>query len=187
MRSMGFGVWAWALGAAATVARAAGALAAAFRAAGFGWGLALARADDVLVLLVDALLSMRWKLHQAFPGGQCVRGVHSIFTEATHATDEGRGEAARARTGGARRHRRRRDAASGSGLPRGGGREDLLRLGPQGPQGPQRAREPAACPHRRSLLGRLVAHHRGDGAGPRGRGPAGVSLPRPGPRALRKG
>src|SRR5260370_40138524 len=173
MRSMGFGVWAWALGAAATVTRAAGALAAAFRAAGFGWGLALARADDVLDFLVDALRFMRWNLHQAFSGGQCVRGVHSMFTEATHATDEGPGEAARARAGGARRHRRRRDAASGSGLPRGGGREDLLRLRPQGPQGPQRAREPAARPHRRSLIRPLVAHHRRDDTGPRARCRAG--------------
>src|SRR5260370_37315301 len=186
MRSMGFGVWAWALGAAATVARAAGALAAAFRAAGFGWGLALARADDVLDFLVDVLLFMRWNLHQAFTGGQCARAVHSIFTEATHATDEGSGEDARTGAGGTRRHRRRRDAASGAGLPRGGGREDLLRVGPQGPQGPQRAREPAARPHRRSLLGRLVAHLRGDGAGPRARDRARPALPRPAPPPLRK-
>src|SRR5260370_4265163 len=136
MRSMGFGVWAWALGAAATVARAAGALAAAFRAAGFGWGLALARADDVLDFLVDALLFMRWNLHQAFTGGQCVRAVHSILTEATHAIDEGSGEDARTGAGGARRHRRRRDAASGAGLPRDGGREDLLLLQPPWPQRP---------------------------------------------------
>src|SRR5690242_2337377 len=103
-----------------------------------------------------------------------------------HATDEGAGEDAGAGTGGARRHRRRRDAAPGAGVSRAGGRQALLRLGPEGPQGPQRAQKSAPGHDRRPLLRRLVSHHRGDGAGARARDRARAAVPAAAAATLRE-
>src|SRR5581483_882010 len=104
----------------------------------------------------------------------------------THATDEGAGEDAGTGTGGARRHRRGRNAAPGAGVSRAGRRQALLRLGEERPQGAQCAEESAPRLDRRSVLRRLVAPHRRDGAGPRAGDRTRPALPAPAPSALRE-